>query len=216
MATEPARLAEYRSRRDFRRTPEPTGGGRRQNGRPRFVVQQHDATRLHYDLRLEAGGVLKSWAVPKGPSLNPKDKRLAVQTEDHPLDYADFEGVIPAGEYGAGPVIVWDWGSYRNLTERDGQEVPIEQAVAAGHVKVWLDGQKLRGGFALTRVEGGEKPWWLLVKMVDEAANPSRDPLRTEPRSVLSGKTIQELAAEQGEASQTVRPGRRARTSADR
>jgi DNA ligase D-like protein (predicted 3'-phosphoesterase) len=196
MSKEPAQqLTEYRRKRNFRRTPEPAGRGCRR-GRPRFVVQQHDATRLHYDFRLEAGGVLKSWAIPKGPSLNPKDKRLAIQTEDHPLDYADFEGVIPAGEYGAGAVIVWDRGTYRNLTELDGQEVPIEQAIEAGHVKFWLEGEKLRGGFALTRVGGGKRPWWLLVKMVDEAADSHRDPVSEEPRSVISGKTIEELAAQ--------------------
>jgi DNA ligase D-like protein (predicted 3'-phosphoesterase) len=196
MSREPARqLTDYRRKRNFRRTPEPAGG-RRRRGRPRFVVQQHDATRLHYDFRLEAGGVLKSWAIPKGPSLNPKDKRLAVQTEDHPLDYADFEGVIPEGEYGAGAVIVWDRGTYRNLTELDGQEVPTEQAIEAGHVKFWLEGEKLRGGFALTRVGGGRRPWWLLVKMVDGAADPHLDPVREEPRSVISGRTIEELAAQ--------------------
>jgi DNA ligase D-like protein (predicted 3'-phosphoesterase) len=216
MSTEPAQLAEYRRRRNFRRTPEPAGGGRRQEGRPRFVVQQHHATSLHYDFRLGAGGVLKSWAVPKGPSLNPKVKRLAIQTEDHPPDYADFEGVIPEGEYGAGAVIVWDRGTYRNLTERDGRQVPVEQAVAAGHVKVWLEGEKLRGGFALTRVGTSEKPWWLLVKMHDEGANPRRDPVVTQPRSVLSGKTLQELATRQGAASQTARPRRRARAGANR
>jgi DNA ligase D-like protein (predicted 3'-phosphoesterase) len=216
MSRKPAQLTDYRRKRNFGRTPEPAGG-RRRRGRLRFVVQQHDATRLHYDFRLEAGGVLKSWAIPKGPSLNPKDKRLAIQTEDHPLDYADFEGVIPEGEYGAGPVIVWDRGTYRNLTEQDGQEIPIERAVKAGHVKFWLEGEKLRGGFALTRVGGGEKPWWLLVKMNDEAANPGRDPVRTEPRSVLSGKTIQELAAQAGaEASRTTKPRRRRRTRANR
>jgi len=216
VTTEPAQLAEYWCRRNFRRTPEPAGGGRPQAGRPRFVVQQHHATSLHYDFRLEAGGVLKSWAVPKGPSLNPKVKRLAIQTEDHPLDYADFEGVIPEGEYGAGAVIVWDRGTYRNLTERDGKEVPVEQAVAAGHVKVWLEGEKLRGGFALTRVRAGEKPWWLLVKMHDEGADPRRDPVAAEPRSVLSGKTIHELAAQAGAASGTSRPRRRARARANR
>ncbi len=157
------------------------------------MVQKHDATALHYDFRLEAGGVLKSWAVPKGPSLKPKEKRLAMPTEDHPVGYADFEGVIPEGEYGAGPVIVWDRGTYRNLSEVKGQAVPVEKAVENGHVKVWLEGRKLAGGFALTRIGGGKRPRWLLVKMDDELAIARRDPVRSEPESVLSGKTIEDL-----------------------
>ncbi len=108
-----------------------------------FVVQKHAARTLHYDFRLEVEGVLKSWAVPKGPSLNPQDKRLAVPTEDHPLEYADFEGTIPAGEYGAGTVMVWDFGTYRNITEKKGESIPMAEAVAHGHVKVWLEGKKL-------------------------------------------------------------------------
>jgi DNA ligase D-like protein (predicted 3'-phosphoesterase) len=151
------------------------------------VVHQHDATTLHYDFRLEAAGVLKSWAVPKGPSTNPRDKRLAMPTEDHPLDYFDFEGVIPEGQYGAGPVIVWDAGTYRNLTER---------AVEDGHVAVWLEGRKLRGGYAFTRIGKGARGRWLLVKMDDEAADARRKPVKTQPESVISGRTIQQVAAE--------------------
>jgi DNA ligase D-like protein (predicted 3'-phosphoesterase) len=188
-------LAKYRQKRDFRRTPEPSGRRRRRGARPRFVIQKHDATTLHYDFRLEAGGVLKSWAVPKGPSTSPRDKRLAMPTEDHPLDYADFEGVIPEGEYGAGPVIVWDTGTYRNLTEKDGREVPVENAVRKGHVKVWLEGQKLTGGYALTRIGQGTKGRWILVKMDDEAADARRNPVNTQPESVLSGRTVEELEA---------------------
>jgi len=190
-------LAEYRKKRSPRRSGEPSGHRRATRAkRPRFVVQKHDATSLRYDFRLEAGGVLKSWSVPKGPSLKPKEKRLAMPTEDHPVDYADFEGVIPEGEYGAGPVIVWDRGIYRNLTEDDGEEVPADEAVDRGHLKVWLEGEKLTGGFALTRVGGGKKLRWLLVKMDDEGADARRNPVRTEPRSVLSGKSIEELADE--------------------
>src|SRR5919197_2832471 len=170
-------LGTYRDKRDHARTSEPAGRRRRgSRRRPRFVVHQHDATTLHYDFRLEAAGVLKSWAVPKGPSTNPKDKRLAMPTEDHPLDYADFEGVIPEGEYGAGIVIVWDRGTYRNLTEDDGREVPVEEAVDEGHVKVWLEGEKLIGGFALTRTGDGRRERWLLVKIDDDAADARRNP----------------------------------------
>jgi DNA ligase D-like protein (predicted 3'-phosphoesterase) len=188
------RLAEYRAKRDFERTPEPRRGRRRRGRKPRFVVQLHDASSLHYDFRLEAGGVLKSWAVPKGPSTDPRVKRLAMPTEDHPLEYADFEGVIPEGQYGAGTVIVWDEGSYRNLTTKDGREVPIEEALQQGRVKVWLEGKKLRGGYALTRLADGKRERWLLVKMKDEFANPSADPGGDATRSVKSGRTLAEVA----------------------
>lgn len=187
-------LRTYRKKRDFGRTPEPSGG-RRFRGRPRFVIQKHDATSLHYDVRLEAGGVLKSWAVPKGPSTKPKDKRLAMPTEDHPMSYATFEGVIPEGEYGAGQVIVWDTGTYRNLTEKAGKEIPVEKAIRDGHISVWLDGKKLSGGYALTRVGDGKRERWLLVKMDDEGADARRNPVKTEPESVLSGRTIEQVAA---------------------
>ena len=191
-------LQAYQGKRDFRRTPEPTGGGRRTSREPIFVVQKHDASRLHYDFRLEVDGVLKSWAVPKGPSLDPREKRLAVPTEDHPLEYAAFEGVIPAGEYGAGTVLVWDTGSYRNLTEKKGTPMSMAEAVAHGHLKVWLMGRKLRGGYALTRFKTGRDESWLLVKADDEEADAGRDPLGTEPASVLSGRTLEEIAAQEG------------------
>lgn len=159
--------------------------------KPMFVVQKHDASSLHYDFRLEAGGVLKSWAVPKGPSTDPRDRRLAMAVEDHPLGYGDFEGVIPEGEYGAGPVIVWDTGTYRNLTERDGSRVPIERALADGHATVWLEGEKLVGGFSLRRMGEGRR--WLLVKKRDEHADARRNPVSTRPESVKSGRRIEEL-----------------------
>jgi DNA ligase D-like protein (predicted 3'-phosphoesterase) len=191
-------LAEYRSKRDLERSPEPPGepGGSRRE--PIFVVQKHRARGEHYDFRLEVGGVLKSWAVPKGPSTDPRDKRLAVRVEDHPLEYATFEGVIPAGGYGAGAVIVWDTGTYRNVTRRDGQEVPIEQALDDGHVVVELHGRKLRGQYALTRTDVDERgrERWLLVKKRDAEADPGRDPLSTEPESVLSGRTVEQVAAD--------------------
>ena len=187
------RLTEYRAKRDFTGTPEPTGGRVRRGREPRFVIHLHDATSLHYDFRLEADGVLKSWAVPKGPSTDTRVKRLAVQTEDHPVEYADFEGVIPEGQYGAGTVIVWDRGTYRNLTRKDGKEVPLEQALREGHLKVWLEGEKLHGGYALTRVLGNEHERWLLVKVKDEHADGGEDPVKTRPESVRSGKTLAEI-----------------------
>jgi DNA ligase D-like protein (predicted 3'-phosphoesterase) len=156
-------------------------------------VQKHAATSLHYDFRLEVGGVLASWAVPKGPSLDPRDRRLAMRVEDHPLDYAGFEGVIPEGEYGAGPVIVWDTGRYRPLAAG-----PVEKGLEEGHVRVWLEGRKLRGGYSLRRIAGGRRERWLLVKLDDEGADRRRRPVSTQPESVLSGRTIEELAEEAG------------------
>jgi DNA ligase D-like protein (predicted 3'-phosphoesterase) len=188
-------LDDYREKRDFARTPEPSGEQGTETARPVFVIQKHDATTLHYDFRLEADGVLKSWAVPKGPSVDPKEKRLALPTEDHPLDYAGFEGVIPAGSYGAGAVLVWDRGTYRNLTEMEGQEVGVAEAARKGHVSVWLEGEKVRGGYALTRFRTGKGEAWLLVKMSDAEADPGRNPVETEPRSVVSGRTIEEILA---------------------
>jgi DNA ligase D-like protein (predicted 3'-phosphoesterase) len=191
------KLRAYRDKRDFRRTPEPKGrAGASKRDRPRFVIQKHDASTLHYDFRLEADGVLKSWAVPKGPSTNPKDKQLAVRTEDHPIEYMDFEGVIPEDEYGGGSVIVWDAGSYGNLSERRGEEISVADAIDRGHVSVWLEGKKLSGGYALTRFRGEEQ--WLLVKMNDDEADARRNPTRSQPESVLSGRTIEDVAREEG------------------
>jgi DNA ligase D-like protein (predicted 3'-phosphoesterase) len=191
------KLKDYRSKRDFRKTGEPSGGRRRRGGR-RFVIQKHDASRLHYDLRLEIGGVLVSWAVPKGLSTDPSEKRLAIQTEDHPLDYIDFEGVIPKGEYGAGTVMVWDTGAYRNLRARKGRNSQsMEDALSDGLIEVSLEGEKLAGGYALKRIEGGKKPQWLIIKMNDEQADARRRPTRTEPASVKTGRELDEIAAEE-------------------
>jgi DNA ligase D-like protein (predicted 3'-phosphoesterase) len=187
-------LKDYQEKRDFRRTPEPAPGLGPGSGEPIFVIQKHAARRLHYDFRLEVDGVLKSWAIPKGPSTDPQDKRLAVPTEDHPLEYAGFEGVIPAGEYGGGTVLVWDTGTYRNLTEKKGVAIPMGQGLAHGHVKVWLEGRKLKGGYALTRFKTGKDESWLLVKAEDAGADPSRNPVAEEPGSVLSGRTIEEVS----------------------
>ena len=191
-------LDDYRAKRDFSRTPEPPGQREAAADRPVFVIQKHASTTLHYDLRLEVDGVLKSWAVPKGPSVDPKEKRLALPTEDHPLDYADFEGVIPAGSYGAGTVLVWDRGTYRNLTEKEGREVGVAEALRRGHVSVWLEGERVRGGYALTRFRTGKGEAWLLVKMGDAGADPGNNPVATQPRSVVSGRTIEEIAAGRG------------------
>jgi DNA ligase D-like protein (predicted 3'-phosphoesterase) len=192
-------LADYRSKRDLGRSPEPSGERRGPaRNEPIFVVHRHAARSEHYDFRLEVDGVLKSWAVPRGLSTDPREKRLAIRVEDHPLEYATFEGVIPEGQYGAGGVIVWDTGTYRNRTRRDGDEVPIERALDDGHVVVELHGEKLRGGFALTRRgndrRGRER--WLLVKKRDEEAAPGFDVLASRPESVLSGRTVDQVAAE--------------------
>lgn len=195
----PAALDEYRKKRDFGRTGEPEGRRDQPSRRePAFVIQHHDASTDHYDFRLEAGGTLKSWAVPKGPSTDPRDKHLAVPTEDHPLEYREFEGVIPEGEYGAGTVLVWDAGTYRNLTERGGRRVPVEEALEQGHVNVWLEGEKLQGGYALTRIRSGKDEGWILVKLRDEGADARRKPVRTQPASVVSGRTLEEISAEAG------------------
>jgi DNA ligase D-like protein (predicted 3'-phosphoesterase) len=154
----------------------------------RFVIQQHDATTLHYDFRLEVDGVLRSWAVPKGPSTDPREKRLAVEVEDHSLEYADFEGVHEQG-YGKGAVIVWDAGTYRNLDE----ERTMAEALAAGHAKFWLEGEKLRGGWTLHRTSAGRKPQWLLIKRRDAEADARRNPESTQPESVKTGRRIEQL-----------------------
>jgi DNA ligase D-like protein (predicted 3'-phosphoesterase) len=191
------KLRSYREKRDFRRTGEPSGGERKPGAKPIFVIQKHDASSLHYDFRLEVDGVLKSWAVPKGPSTDPSVKRLAVPTEDHPLDYADFEGVIPQGEYGAGPVLIWDAGTYRNLrAAKEGDGATMEESLRDGKVEVWLQGGKLQGGYVLIRTGTGDDADWLLFKRDDEEADARRKPVTTEPASVVSGKTLDEIEEE--------------------
>jgi DNA ligase D-like protein (predicted 3'-phosphoesterase) len=187
-------LKLYREKRNFTITPEPSPAASEQEKasvKHIFVIQKHDARNLHYDFRLEVNGVLKSWAVPKGPSTDPKVRRLAIMTEDHPLDYAQFEGLIPEGQYGAGTVIVWDIGYYRNTTEKDGQAISMGKALEEGHATIWLEGKKIKGGYALTRTQRG----WILVKMKDSEAN-SRDILEAKPGSALSNRTIEEMAGE--------------------
>ncbi len=187
-------LDTYKRKRDFKKTPEPAGevgpSAPPPEGR-RFVVQRHRASRLHYDFRLEIDGVLMSWAVPRGPSLNPDDKRMAVHVEDHPISYFDFEGVIPKGEYGGGDVIVWDWGTFEpEETDDPGR------AVAKGELKLRLDGEKLRGRFTLVKTRGSKSgpDDWLLIHKKDEAADPGWD-VDALPRSVKTGRTNDEVLA---------------------
>jgi len=191
-------LKAYREKRDFRRTKEPSGGERGDSDKPLFVIQKHDASNLHYDFRLEVDGVLKSWAVPKGPSTDPSVRRLALPTEDHPLEYADFEGVIPEGEYGAGPVMVWDTGAYRNLQAEKEEGLSMAEAIEEGKVEVWLEGEKVPGGYVLVRTGKGDDARWLLIKMDDDEADARRNPTSTEPKSVLSGRTLEEIAEQEG------------------
>ncbi|HMA27921.1 MAG: DNA polymerase ligase N-terminal domain-containing protein [Solirubrobacterales bacterium] len=197
-------LAEYERRRDFSKTGEPSGRpkrkGKARRRHPRFSIQKHSATSLHYDLRLEVDGVLASWAVPKGPSLDPRDKRLAMRTEDHPLDYLEWEGVIPKGEYGAGPVIVWDRGVFQNISEtRRGDQLELADAIDQGDVKIFMLGEKIKGAYALVRTSRpGEREQWLLIKKSDEGADARRRPTSSQPESVLSGRTIEQVLKEEG------------------
>jgi DNA ligase D-like protein (predicted 3'-phosphoesterase) len=193
-------MTAYHNKRDFDRTPEPQGGDSHPHDQPIFVIQKHDAQNLHYDFRLEIDGVLKSWAVPKGPSTDTADARLAVPTEDHPLEYAGFEGVIPADQYGGGTVMVWDTGTIRNLRADTADEhLTLAESYADGKIEVWLDGQKLRGGYALIRTGDGDEPRWLLKKMADDEADARRNPTSTETKSALSGRTMAEIAAQEAE-----------------
>lgn len=183
------KLQTYAKKRKFKETPEPKPKVKSSKSKTIFVIQQHHASHMHFDFRLEVDGVLKSWAMPKGPSTDPKIKRLAVLTEDHPFDYATFEGIIPSG-YGAGTVIVWDTGTYQNITEKNGQKFSMPEAFDHGHIKIILKGKKLKGIFSLLRFKDND---WLLVKGDDEYADGRRKPVVSEPQSVLSKKTIEAL-----------------------
>jgi len=199
-------LEQYRKKRNFTETPEPVGRAWRACRRRIFAVQKHGASRLHYDFRLQINGALVSWAVPKGPSMNPADKRLAVRTEDHPLEYADFEGLIPKGQYGAGTVMVWDKGTYET-----GDGIPPDEQLARGKLDVVLQGKKLRGGFTLIRPgkrsTDRQKRNWLLIKHRDAHSDPSWDIERPEfDRSVLTGRTLREI--ETGRRGKKSRPAK--------
>ena len=187
-------LAEYNRKRRFHVTPEPSGqAGPARPGRPlEFVVQKHRARQLHYDFRLEHHGVMLSWAVPKGPSLDPAVKRLAMETEPHPMDYNRFEGVIPEGEYGAGTVMIWDKGIWApDAGQRLGDEADVERQIRKGDLKFVLLGEKLSGSWALVRTRGSRQ--WLIIKHRDRYAS-DEDRTVTQPRSVVSGRTMAEIA----------------------
>jgi bifunctional non-homologous end joining protein LigD len=194
-------LSAYKKKRNFSDTPEPEGKEKSSKDFLRFVIQKHDASQLHYDFRLEMAGVLKSWAVPKGPSLSPENKRLAMMVEDHPYDYRNFEGIIPAGNYGGGTVIIWDEGTYQpmeaeGLSKKEQEKLLLKQ-LASGDLKLQMHGKKIKGTFALfqlKKAEGGNA--WLLVKKKDEFS--SEDDITKKDLSVKSGKTIAQVARENG------------------
>jgi bifunctional non-homologous end joining protein LigD len=189
-------LSTYNKKRKFNSTPEPKGKAAKVGKQLHFVVQKHDATRLHYDFRLEAGGVLKSWAVPKGPSMNTADKRLAMMVEDHPFDYRSFEGIIPEGNYGAGTVMVWDEGNYLALGAKDAKESDklIKSGIHKGELKFILNGSKLKGGFAMVKLKNdksGKGNSWLLFKERDQYATNSD--ITKKDKSVTTGRNLNQI-----------------------
>lgn len=189
--------SDYNKKRDFSKTKEPQDRQSHKNSdKPIFVIQKHDATNLHYDFRLEIGGTLKSWSVPKGPSTDPRVKRMAIPTEDHPIAYADFEGTIPEGQYGGGTVMIWDNGTFKNIKkDNDGKLVDLEKAYDMGTVEFELKGKKLEGGYAMIKMKSGNmKGNWLLIKMDDEKADARRNPVNTENKSVVSDRSMDEIA----------------------
>src|ERR1700743_1981850 len=184
-------LETYNKKRNFKITSEPKGESATRHKVPTFVIQKHDASHLHYDFRLEMEGVLKSWAIPKGPSTDPQTKRLAMMVEDHPYDYRKFEGIIPEGQYGGGTVIVWDEGTYEPIEEIRGkkeQEKLLLKQLKSGSLKIKLHGEKLEGEFALVKTHGMGENGWLLIKHNDEFA--SDKDITKKDKSVVSGKTI--------------------------
>ncbi len=189
-------LEKYKEKRTFDKTPEPVGG-KGKGSDLIFVVQKHAASRLHYDFRLEMGGVLKSWAVPKGPSMDPAIRHLAMMVEDHPYDYKDFEGIIPKGNYGAGTVIIWDQGTYEPLektkSKKEAEKILLKQ-LDSGSLKFSMHGKKLKGEFALVKTKGFGENSWLLIKHRDKYASESDITLKN--KSVVSGKTLEKIAVD--------------------
>jgi bifunctional non-homologous end joining protein LigD len=198
MTTRTGKLAEYRRKRDFTRTREPEGGRRRKSSKLAYVIQKHAAGRLHYDLRLELDGVMKSWAVPKGPSLDPSVKRLAIHVEDHPIEYNEFEGSIPEGEYGGGTVMVWDKGTYTAAGDEGDPEEALREGYRKGDFKFVLRGKRLRGSWVLVRTRGwgdrSRQGQWLLIKHRDDEADSDTDPVAEYLTSAKSGRTMEEIA----------------------
>jgi bifunctional non-homologous end joining protein LigD len=189
-----APLAEYNRKRDFSRTKEPAGTVPKSSSKAlRFVVQKHEASHLHYDFRLELDGVMKSWAVPKGPSYDPSVRRLAMEVEDHPISYNTFEGTIPAGEYGGGTVMLWDRGTYE--AEDGGGVESLRRGYQKGDLKIVMHGKRLRGGWVLVRMNRPGRPQWLLIKHRDDTADPTYDVTEEEVTSVTTDRTMDEIAA---------------------
>ena len=193
-------MKSYNEKRDFSKTKEPKEDfKRRKNEEPIFVIQKHDATNLHYDFRLEIDGTLKSWSVPKGPSTDPRVKRMAIPTEDHPMAYANFEGNIPQGEYGGGTVMIWDKGTIEsNKKDEEGNVISLEESFEMGTVEIFLKGKKLQGGYNLFKMKSGNmKGNWLLIKQDDDYADARRNPVSTKTKSVVSGRDLDEIAKEE-------------------
>jgi len=198
-----AKLTEYRRKRDFTKTREPSGASKApaKKSTPRkkrapalqFVIQKHEASHLHFDFRLELDGVMKSWAVPKGPSYDPSVRRLAMEVEDHPIEYNTFEGTIPQGEYGGGTVMLWDRGTYE--AESGGGVDALREGYERGDLKFVLHGKRLKGGWVLVRMKRAGRPQWLLIKHRDEFASPSLDIVDEATTSVVTGRTMEEIAA---------------------
>jgi DNA ligase D-like protein (predicted 3'-phosphoesterase) len=191
-------LSEYNQKRNFNSTLEPEGKIKQSSTELIFVVQKHAASHLHYDFRLEMNGVLKSWAIPKGPSMNPADKRLAIMVEDHPYSYKDFEGIIPEGNYGAGNVIFWDNGTY-TLADKDGLDIDehkLQSDLQKGHLSFVLNGKKLKGEFTLVKLKSKQENTWLLIKSKDRYAN-DEDVLQQD-KSVLSNRTLESMEKKSG------------------
>ena len=186
-------LSEYNQKRNFNSTLEPKGKVKQSSTELIFVVQKHAASHLHYDFRLEVDGVLKSWAIPKGPSMNPADKRLAIMVEDHPYSYKDFEGTIPEGNYGAGNVIVWDNGTYilADKDELEEEDHKLQSDLQKGHLSFILNGKKLKGEFALVKLKTKQENTWLLIKSKDQYAND--EDILNQDKSILSNITLESM-----------------------